>query len=127
AGRQPPRPAASAWGSLRLPSFRTQSSAACTTLTYSIARTNAGKLPEGLHSGQRNQMDSFDAQLSELKRGVQDLLLEQDLVRKLKRGIPLRVKAGFDPTAPDLHLGHTVVLNKMREFQRQGHEVIFLI
>jgi len=72
-------------------------------------------------------MDSFDAQLSELKRGVQDLLLEQDLIRKLKRGIPLRVKAGFDPTAPDLHLGHTVLLNKMRQFQQQGHEVIFLI
>jgi tyrosyl-tRNA synthetase len=65
--------------------------------------------------------------LTELKRGAQDLLTEADLTRKLKRGEPLKVKAGFDPTAPDLHLGHTVLLNKMRQFQQLGHEVIFLI
>ena len=55
------------------------------------------------------------------------MLTEADLVKKLKRGAPLHVKAGFDPTAPDLHLGHTVLLNKMRQFQQLGHEVIFLI
>ena len=62
-----------------------------------------------------------------LRRGADDILLEADLVSKLKRGKPLRVKAGFDPTAPDLHLGHTVLINKMRQFQDLGHEVIFLI
>ena len=66
-------------------------------------------------------------QLAELERGAQEVLLTADLTRKLRRGAPLRVKAGFDPTAPDLHLGHTVLLNKMRQFQRFGHEVIFLI
>jgi tyrosyl-tRNA synthetase len=63
----------------------------------------------------------------ELKRGAEEILLEADLLRKLARGVPLRVKAGFDPTAPDLHLGHTVLINKMRHFQDLGHEVIFLI
>jgi tyrosyl-tRNA synthetase len=66
-------------------------------------------------------------QLDELRRGAAELLTETDLVRKLERGRPLRVKAGFDPTAPDLHLGHTVLINKMRQFQQLGHEVIFLI
>ena len=66
-------------------------------------------------------------QLSELERGAHEVLLTADLARKLARGVPLRVKAGFDPTAPDLHLGHTVLLNKMRQFQQFGHEVIFLI
>jgi tyrosyl-tRNA synthetase len=65
--------------------------------------------------------------LAELKRGTQEVLTEADLVRKLGRGKPLIVKAGFDPTAPDLHLGHTVLINKMRQFQQQGHEVQFLI
>jgi tyrosyl-tRNA synthetase len=65
--------------------------------------------------------------LAELKRGAEDLLTEADLTKKLSRGQPLRVKAGFDPTAPDLHFGHTVLLNKMRQFQQLGHEVIFLI
>jgi tyrosyl-tRNA synthetase len=60
-------------------------------------------------------------------RGADELILEEDLRRKLARGKPLRVKAGFDPTAPDLHLGHTVVLNKMRQFQDMGHHVMFLI
>jgi tyrosyl-tRNA synthetase len=66
-------------------------------------------------------------QFAELARGTQDLLTEADLVRKLRREKPLIVKAGFDPTAPDLHLGHTVLLNKMRQFQQFGHEVVFLI
>ena len=66
-------------------------------------------------------------QIDELRRGAAELLTEQDLMKKLARGKPLRVKAGFDPTAPDLHLGHTVLINKMRQFQQLGHEVIFLI
>jgi tyrosyl-tRNA synthetase len=66
-------------------------------------------------------------QLAELERGTQEVLTREDLTRKLARGKPLKVKAGFDPTAPDLHLGHTVLLNKMRQFQQFGHEVIFLI
>ena len=72
-------------------------------------------------------MLSSDEQLAELKRGVAEILVESELLTKLKRGQPLRVKAGFDPTAPDLHLGHTVLINKMRKFQEFGHEVIFLI
>ena len=63
----------------------------------------------------------------ELKRGAEEILLETDLLKKLARGVPLKVKTGFDPTAPDLHLGHTVLINKMRHFQDLGHEVIFLI
>jgi len=66
-------------------------------------------------------------QLDELRRGAAEVLLETDLLRKLQQGRPLRIKAGFDPTAPDLHLGHTVLINKMALFQRLGHEVIFLI
>ena len=66
-------------------------------------------------------------QMDELRRGATEVLTEADLVRKLERGRPLRIKAGFDPTAPDLHLGHTVLINKMRQFQQLGHEVIFLI
>ncbi|MGZ5061318.1 MAG: tyrosine--tRNA ligase, partial [Usitatibacter sp.] len=62
-----------------------------------------------------------------IQRGADELIQEEDLQRKLARGKPLRVKAGFDPTAPDLHLGHTVVLNKMRQFQDLGHHVMFLI
>ncbi|HET7204092.1 MAG TPA: tyrosine--tRNA ligase, partial [Steroidobacteraceae bacterium] len=68
-----------------------------------------------------------EEQLAELRRGASEVLLEADLLRKLARGKPLRVKAGFDPTAPDLHLGHTVLINRMAMFQRLGHEVIFLI
>ena len=70
---------------------------------------------------------SAERQLAELKRGTTEILLESELLTKLRRGKPLRVKAGFDPTAPDLHLGHTVLINKMRRFQDFGHEVIFLI
>ncbi|MCI0436857.1 MAG: tyrosine--tRNA ligase, partial [Gemmatimonadetes bacterium] len=72
-------------------------------------------------------MKSVPEQMTELRRGTDEILLEADLERKLARGRPLRVKAGFDPTAPDLHLGHTVLINKMRQFQEFGHEVIFLI
>jgi tyrosyl-tRNA synthetase len=68
-----------------------------------------------------------ELQLAELKRGTVELIPEADLRRKLARGSPLRVKAGFDPTAPDLHLGHTVLINKLRQFQQFGHDVIFLI
>src|SRR5437667_9228604 len=70
---------------------------------------------------------SSDDQLAELERGAHEVLVAAELAKKLQRGTPLRVKAGFDPTAPDLHLGHTVLLNKMRQFQQFGHEVIFLI
>jgi tyrosyl-tRNA synthetase len=74
---------------------------------------------------------SIDKELTELKKGLADLIREEDLRERLvqagKTGRPLRVKAGFDPTAPDLHLGHTVLLRKMRHFQKRGHQVIFLI
>ncbi len=66
-------------------------------------------------------------QLSVLKRGADELLVEAEVAEKLKRGVPLRIKLGLDPTAPDIHLGHTVVLNKMRQMQDLGHRVIFLI
>lgn len=72
-------------------------------------------------------MLSAEQQLAELRRGTTEILLESELLTKLRRGKPLRIKAGFDPTAPDLHLGHTVLINKMRRFQDFGHEVIFLI
>ena len=72
-------------------------------------------------------MKSVEEQLALIKRGAEELLVESELVKKLTRGKPLRVKAGFDPTAPDLHLGHTVLINKMRQFQDFGHEVTFLI
>ena len=70
---------------------------------------------------------SFEEQIAELHRGTHEVLVSAELVKKLQRGKPLKVKTGFDPTAPDLHLGHTVLLNKMRQFQQFGHEVIFLI
>lgn len=72
-------------------------------------------------------MPSLDESLALIKRGTVDLLVEEELLARLKTGQPLRVKAGFDPTAPDLHLGHTVLLNKMRQFQDLGHHVMFLI
>jgi tyrosyl-tRNA synthetase len=72
-------------------------------------------------------MKSVEEQLALIKRGADELLVEAELVEKLKRGQPLRIKAGFDPTAPDLHLGHTVLINKLRQFQELGHQVIFLI
>ena len=65
--------------------------------------------------------------LETIKRGTVEILLERELLQKLSRGKPLQVKAGFDPTAPDLHLGHTVLLTKLRQFQELGHHVLFLI
>ncbi len=72
-------------------------------------------------------MKPVEEQLKLIRRGVEEILPEDDLVEKLKEGRPLRIKAGFDPTAPDLHLGHTVLINKLRQFQELGHEVLFLI
>ena len=72
-----------------------------------------------------------EEQLIEIKRGAFEILLEDELFKKLERsfntGTPLKIKAGFDPTAPDIHLGHTVLLEKMRQFQNLGHEVILII
>ena len=65
--------------------------------------------------------------LAIIKRGADEILVESELIEKLKKGLPLRIKAGFDPTAPDLHLGHTVLINKLRQFQELGHHVLFLI
>ncbi|MBA3981763.1 MAG: tyrosine--tRNA ligase [Alcanivorax sp.] len=65
--------------------------------------------------------------LAEIRRGTDEIILEEDLRRKLASGRPLRIKAGFDPTAPDLHFGHTVLINKLRQFQDLGHQVVFLI
>ncbi|KKL03229.1 tyrosine--tRNA ligase [Rheinheimera mesophila] len=72
-------------------------------------------------------MAHWEQALAEIKRGCEEILLEEELIAKLKEGKPLKIKAGFDPTAPDLHLGHTVLINKLRTFQQLGHEVIFLI
>ena len=73
----------------------------------------------------------INASLAIIKRGCHELLVESELIEKLnhsnKSGVPLRIKAGFDPTAPDLHLGHTVLINKLRHFQDLGHQVLFLI
>lgn len=72
-------------------------------------------------------MNDIEAQLQELARGTDEILPEDGLKQKLLQGRPLIIKAGFDPTAPDLHIGHTVLINKMRQFQQFGHEVVFLI
>ena len=72
-------------------------------------------------------MISVENAMQQIKRGVDEILVETELKDKLKRGKPLRIKAGFDPTAPDLHLGHTVLINKMRQFQEMGHHIMFLI
>jgi len=72
-------------------------------------------------------MASIAESMELIRRGADEILLEESLVKKLQKGVPLRVKAGFDPTAPDLHLGHTVLINKLRQFQELGHEVQFLI
>ena len=69
----------------------------------------------------------IDQSLAIIKRGADELLIESELIEKFKKGKPLRIKAGFDPTAPDLHLGHTVLINKLRQFQDLGHHVLFLI
>lgn len=72
-------------------------------------------------------MTDISVALAEIKRGADEILPEEDLIKKLEEGKPLKIKAGFDPTAPDLHLGHTVLINKLKTFQDLGHEVIFLI
>jgi len=72
-------------------------------------------------------MVSVQESLAIINRGCEELIVGQEMADKLAAGRPLRVKAGFDPTAPDLHLGHTVLINKMRQFQDLGHQVIFLI
>ncbi|MFC3203071.1 tyrosine--tRNA ligase [Alteromonas oceani] len=72
-------------------------------------------------------MSDWQAALAEIKRGTDEILPEDTLIEKLKSGKPLTIKAGFDPTAPDLHLGHTVLINKLRAFQQLGHNVVFLI
>ena len=72
-------------------------------------------------------MSELQAALDLIGRGADEIIKREELEARLKLGRPLRVKAGFDPTAPDLHLGHTVLLNKMRQFQDLGHQVIFLI
>jgi tyrosyl-tRNA synthetase len=72
-------------------------------------------------------MSTVEEQLTEIRRGAADILLESELKTRLESGRPLVIKAGFDPTAPDLHLGHTVLINKMRRFQDFGHRVVFLI
>lgn len=72
-------------------------------------------------------MSGVEDALQQIRRGADEILLESGLKTKLERGKPLRIKAGFDPTAPDLHLGHTVLINKLRQFQDLGHEVMFLI
>ena len=74
-----------------------------------------------------SQSTDIDNSLDIIYRGTEEVLLEEELVKKLKRGKPLKIKAGFDPTAPDLHLGHTVLINKLRQFQDLGHEVMFLV
>src|SRR5210317_1341005 len=74
---------------------------------------------------------TIDEQISLIERGAVDVVSREDLMRKLKKssesGVPLKIKAGFDPTAPDLHLGHTVLIQKMKHFQDLGHEILFLI
>jgi len=82
---------------------------------------------QSLFRSRNRVMTGVEEQLTEIRRGAEEILVEAELVERLKSGKPLRVKAGFDPTAPDLHLGHTVLINKMRQFQELGHEVIFLI
>jgi len=72
-------------------------------------------------------MSTLDESLDLLRRGADEIIQPDELKERLNRGSPLRVKAGFDPTAPDLHLGHTVLINKLRQFQDLGHEVLFLI
>jgi len=70
---------------------------------------------------------SVDHQMAEIRRGTSDILVESELRARLAAGRPLVIKAGFDPTAPDLHLGHTVLIHKLKHFQELGHQVIFLI
>ncbi len=71
-------------------------------------------------------MRAVTEDLLHIKRGCEELLIEAEMLDKLKSGRPLRIKAGVDPTAPDLHLGHTVLINKLRHFQELGHQILFL-
>lgn len=80
-----------------------------------------------MKSQPRHLTESEKDALAEIQRGAEEVIQEAELIHKLQRGTPMRVKTGFDPTAPDLHLGHTVLLNKMRQFQELGHHVMFLI
>lgn len=90
--------------------------------------TDATQANTADHSKDSSSLDPALKQvLAIIKRGADELLIEQELIEKLKTGKPLRVKAGFDPTAPDLHLGHTVLINKLRQLQDLGHQVLFLI
>ena len=68
-------------------------------------------------------MVAGQAALAEIERGAEEILVKAELIEKLETGRPLRIKAGFDPTAPDLHLGHTVLINKLKQFQDLGHEI----
>ena len=72
-------------------------------------------------------MTSVNEAMDLIARGSDEILVKEELIKKLGSGKPLNIKAGFDPTAPDLHLGHTVLINKLRQFQQLGHQVIFLI
>src|SRR6185437_16163158 len=78
-------------------------------------------------SFRESPMSEPEQALATIARGADEIIKREDLAERLKSGRPLRIKAGFDPTAPDLHIGHTVLLNKMRQFQDLGHQVIFLI
>ncbi len=90
--------------------------------------TDATQANTADHSKETSSLDpALKQALAIIKRGADELLIEQELIEKLKTGKPLRVKAGFDPTAPDLHLGHTVLINKLRQLQDLGHQVLFLI
>jgi tyrosyl-tRNA synthetase len=83
--------------------------------------------PDAATKKMSEHMSEVQTALTEISRGAEEILVEEDLIKKLQKGSTLRVKAGFDPTAPDLHLGHTVLINKLRQFQELGHEVMFLI
>src|SRR5271154_5718736 len=72
-------------------------------------------------------MTTIEQDFNEIKRGTVDILLENELLDRLRASKPLRIKLGFDPTAPDIHLGHTVLINKLRQFQQLGHQVLFLV
>lgn len=93
------------------------SSLSCILLCYLFFKTKHGAV----------EMKSVEEQMAVIKRGADSVIVEQELIEKLKRNQPLRIKAGFDPTAPDLHLGHAVLINKLRMLQDLGHQIIFLI
>ncbi len=96
------------------------------TLTESDTPSKSAR-PPGQETDKRSSDMSQQEILNQIKRGSDELLIEAELVKKLEQNRPLRIKAGFDPTAPDLHLGHTVLLNKMRQLQDLGHHALFLI